>query len=98
MSEPINIIDINENESVAQFNFENNTSSPIAINLFDTASLQTIPTSGSTQTSYTSSGDLLPSLPPSLLEFNPTNNVILSADPLTDSYRVINTLTNTTNN
>jgi hypothetical protein len=56
-----------KDENVVQFNFENNTSSPVAITLFDTASLTTIPTSGSLTSTYTASNDLLPSLPPSIL-------------------------------
>ena len=52
-----------KDEDVVQFNFENNTSSPITIDLFDTSSLLTIPTSGTQQTTYTPSNDLLPTLP-----------------------------------
>ena len=87
-----------KNEDIVQFNFENNTSSPVAVNLFDTATLSVTPTSGNQQTNYTSSGDLLPSLLPSVLTLNTSNGLILSADPITSTLRVINSSTNTTNN
>ena len=69
-----------KNEDVVQFNFENNTSSPVAIDLFDTASLLTIPTSGTQQTTYTASNDLLPTLPPSLFAQNPNNGTFIASD------------------
>jgi uncharacterized delta-60 repeat protein len=87
-----------KNEDVVQFNFENNTSSPVAIDLFDTASLLTIPTSGSTQTTYTASNDLLPTLPPSLFAQNPYNGTFIASSLTTPNLRLINTTTNTTNN
>jgi uncharacterized delta-60 repeat protein len=89
-----------KNEDVVQFNFENNTSNPVAIDLFDTASLLTIPTSGSTQTNYTSSGDLLPLLPPSILAENPNNGTFIASDLINTSpvLRLINTTTYTTEN
>jgi hypothetical protein len=83
-----------KNEEVVQFNFENNTSSPVAITLFDTASLTTIPTSGSTITTYTSSNDLAPNLPPSFLELNPTNGLILAGEVNNPYYRIINSINN----
>jgi uncharacterized delta-60 repeat protein len=89
-----------KNEDVVQFNFENNTSSPVAIDLFDTASLLTTPTSGNTQTNYTSSGDLFPLLPPSILAENPNNGTFIASDLSNTSpvLRLINTTTNTTEN
>ena len=85
-----------KNEDVVQFNFENNTSSPVAIDLFDTASLTTIPTSGSVTNTYTASNDLLPSLPPSLFAQNPNNGTIIASDLTSPVLRLINT--NTTEN
>jgi len=96
MEENIQKILKDKNEDVVQFNFENNTSSPVAIDLFDTASLTTIPTSGSQQTTYTPSNDLLPSLPPSLLAQNPLT--IVASDSTSPVLRLINTNTNTTEN
>ena len=87
-----------KNEDVVQFNFENNTSSPIAITLFDTASLTTIPTSGSLTNTYTASNDLLPSLPPSLFAQNPNNGTFIASSLVTPNLILINTTTNTTNN
>jgi uncharacterized delta-60 repeat protein len=87
-----------KNENVVQFNFENNTSSPIAINLFDTASLTSIPTSGSVTNTYTASNDLLPSLPPSLFALNPNNGTFIATSLTASNLRLINTNTNTTNN
>jgi uncharacterized delta-60 repeat protein len=84
-----------KDENVVQFNFENNTSSPVAITLFDTASLTTIPTSGTQQTTYTASNDLLPSLPPSLFAQNPNNGTFIASDLLSPILRLINTTTNT---
>jgi len=84
-----------KNEEVVQFNFENNTSSPVAITLFDTASLITIPTSGTQQTTYTASNDLLPSLPPSLFAQNPNNGTFIASDLTSPILRLINTTTNT---
>ena len=84
-----------KNEEVVQFNFENNTSSPVAITLFDTASLTTIPTSGTQQTTYTASNDLLPSLPPSLFAQNPNNGTFIASDLTSPILRLINTTTNT---
>jgi len=87
------------NENIVQFNFENNTSSPIAITLFDTASLTTQPTSGSQVSTYTSSNDLLPTLEKSsYLSFNPTNNKILAGSKDSNSFRIIDSSTNTTLN
>jgi uncharacterized delta-60 repeat protein len=87
-----------KNEDIVQFNFENNTSSPVAIDLFDTASLLTIPTSGNTTNTYSSSTDLIPSLPPSIFSFNPTNGLIISTDPTTEEIRLVDTINNTTPN
>ena len=87
-----------KDENVVQFNFENNTSSPVAITLFDTASLITIPTSGSTTNTYTASNDLLPSLPPSLFALNPNNGTFIASDITSPVLRLINTNTNTTEN
>ena len=87
-----------KNEDVVQFNFENNTSSPVAIDLFDTSSLLTIPTSGTQQTTYTASNDLLPTLPPSLFAQNPNNGTFIASDILSPTLRLINTTTNTTEN
>ena len=87
-----------KNENVVQFNFENNTSSPVAITLFDTASLTTIPTSGTQQTTYTSSNDLLATLPPSLFAQNPNNGTFIASDLTSPILRLINTTTNTTEN
>jgi uncharacterized delta-60 repeat protein len=84
-----------KNEDVVQFNFENNTSSPVAIDLFDTASLLTIPTSGTQQTTYTASNDLLASLPPSLFAQNPNNGTFIASDVTSGVLRLINTTTNT---
>ena len=84
-----------KNEDVVQFNFENNTSSPVAIDLFDTASLLTIPTSGTQQTTYTASNDLLPTLPPSLFAQNPNNGTFIASDLTSPVLRLINTTTNT---
>jgi uncharacterized delta-60 repeat protein len=86
------------NEDVVQFNFENNTSSPVAIDLFDTSSLLTIPTSGTQQTTYTASNDLLPSLPSSLFAQNPFLGTFIASSLTTPNLRLINTTTNTTNN
>jgi len=87
-----------KNEDVVQFNFENNTSSPVAIDLFDTASLLTIPTSGTQQTTYTSSGDLLPPLPESIFAQNPNNGTFIASSLISPALRLINTTTNTTEN
>jgi uncharacterized delta-60 repeat protein len=87
-----------KSEDVVQFNFENNTSSPVAIDLFDTSSLLTIPTSGTQQTTYTTSNDLLPTLPPSLFALNPNNGTFIASDRLSPTLRLINTTTNTTEN
>jgi len=87
-----------KNEDVVQFNFENNTSSPVAIDLFDTASLLTIPTSGTQQTTYTPSNDLLPTLPRSLFAQNPNNGTFIASDLTSPVLRLINTNTNTTEN
>ena len=87
-----------KDENVVQFNFENNTSSPIAITLFDTASLTTIPTSGTQQTTYTASNDLAPNLPPSFLELNPTNGLILAGEVNNPYYRIVNSINNNTLN
>jgi uncharacterized delta-60 repeat protein len=83
-------------ENVVQFNFENNTSNPVAISLFDTSSLTSIPTSGSLTNTYTASNDLLPSLPPSLFAQNPLT--IIASDLFSPVLRLINTNTNTTEN
>jgi uncharacterized delta-60 repeat protein len=87
-----------KNEDVVQFNFENNTSSPVAIDLFDTASLLTIPTSGTQQTTYTASNDLFPSLPPSIFALNSNNGTFIASDIASPVLRLINTTTNTTDN
>jgi uncharacterized delta-60 repeat protein len=87
-----------KDENVVQFNFENNTSSPVAITLFDTASLTTIPTSGTQQTTYTASNDLLPTLPPSLFAQNPNNGTFIASDLTSPALRLINTTTNTIEN
>ena len=84
-----------KNEDVVQFNFENNTSSPVAIDLFDTASLLTIPTSGTQQTTYTPSNDLLPTLPPSLFAQNQNNGTFIASDLVSPVLRLLNTTTNT---
>jgi uncharacterized delta-60 repeat protein len=100
MEENIQELLKDKNEDIVQFNFENNTSSPVAIDLFDTASLLTTPTSGNTQTNYTSSGDLFPLLPPSILAENPNNGTFIASDLSNTSpvLRLINTTTNTTEN
>jgi uncharacterized delta-60 repeat protein len=85
-----------KNENVVQFNFENNTSSPVAITLFDTASLTTIPTSGSLTSTYTASNDLLPSLSPSILAQNTFLGTIIASDTTSPVLRLINA--NTTQN
>ena len=95
MEENIQDILKDKDENVVQLNFENNTSSPIAIDLFDTASLLTIPTSGTQQTTYTASNDLLPSLPPSLFAQNPNNGTFIASDLVSPVLRLINTTTNT---
>ena len=87
-----------KNEDVVQFNFENNTSSPIAIDLFDTASLLTIPTSGTQQTTYTASNDLIPSLTRSIFALNPNNGTFVASGIVSPSLTLINTTTNTTDN
>ena len=87
-----------KNEEVVQFNFENNTSSPVAITLFDTASLTTIPTSGSLTTTYTASNDLFPSLPPSLFAQNSNNGTFIAPQITSPVYRLVNTTTNTSEN
>ena len=90
---------INEkDENVVQLNFENNTSSPVAVNLFDTATLSVTPTSGNQQTTYTASNDLLPTLPPSLFAQNPNNGTFIASDLTSPLLRLINTTTNTTEN
>jgi len=98
MEENIQDILKDKEENGVQLNFENNTSSPISINLFDTASLVPVPTSGNQQTTYTPSGDLLPSLPPSLFAQNPNNGTFIASELLVPVFRIINTTTNTTNN
>ena len=95
MEENIQQLLKDKNEDVVQFNFENNTSSPVAIDLFDTASLLTIPTSGTQQTTYTPSNDLLPTLPPSLFAQNPNNGTFIASDLTSPVLRLINTTTNT---
>ena len=85
-----------KDENVVQFNFENNTSIPVAITLFDTSSLTTIPTSGSLTNTYTASNDLLPSLPPSILAQNTFSGTIIASDLSAPILRLINT--NTTEN
>jgi uncharacterized delta-60 repeat protein len=87
-----------KNEQVVQFNFENNTSSPVAITLFDTASLTTIPTSGSLTTTYTASNDLFPSLPPSLFAQNSNNGTFIAPQITLPVLRIVNTTTNTSEN
>jgi len=87
-----------KNEQVVQFNFENNTSSPVAITLFDTASLTTIPTSGSLTTSYSASNDLFPSLPPSLFAQNSNNGTFIAPQITSSVLRIVNTTTNTSEN
>jgi uncharacterized delta-60 repeat protein len=87
-----------KNEQVVQFNFENNTSSPVAITLFDTASLTTIPTSGSLTTSYSASNDLFPSLPPSLFAQNSNNGTFIAPQITSPVLRIVNTTTNTSEN
>jgi uncharacterized delta-60 repeat protein len=87
-----------KNEQVVQFNFENNTSSPVAITLFDTASLTTIPTSGSLTTSYSASNDLFPSLPPSLFAQNSNNGTFIAPQITLPVLRIVNTTTNTSEN
>ena len=62
MEENIQELLKDKDENVVQLNFENNTSSPVAVNLFDTATLSVTPTSGNQQTTYTPSNDLIPSL------------------------------------
>jgi uncharacterized delta-60 repeat protein len=98
MDENVQKILSEKDENVVQFNLENNTSSPITITLFDTASLTTIPTSGSTTTSYTASTDLFPSLSPSLFAQNSNNGTFIASDLLSSSLRIVNTTTNTSEN
>jgi uncharacterized delta-60 repeat protein len=98
MDENVQKILSEKDENVVQFNFENNTSSPITITLFDTASLTTIPTSGSTTTSYTASNDLFPSLPPSLFAQNSNNGTFIAPQITSPVYRLVNTTTNTSEN
>lgn len=98
MEENIQELLKDKNEDIVQFNFENNTSNPITIDLFDTASLLTTPTSGNTQTNYTSSGDLIPLLPESIFAQNPNNGTFIASDLTSPVLRLINTTTNTTNN
>jgi hypothetical protein len=81
-----------KNEDVVQFNFENNTSSPIAIDLFDTASLLNIPTSGTQQTTYTASNDLIPSLTRSIFALNPNNGTFVASGIVSPSLTLINKL------
>ena len=71
-----------KNEDVVQFNFENNTSSPVVIDLFDTSSLTTIPTSGTSTTTYSASNDLLPSVGISLFSLNPNNGTFIASSPI----------------
>jgi uncharacterized delta-60 repeat protein len=98
MEENIQDILANDEENVVQFNFENNTSSPVAITLFDSASLTTIPTSGNLQTTFSASNDLFPTLPPSLFAQNPSNGTFIASDLTSPVFRLLNTTTNTTDN
>ena len=95
MEENIQDILKDKDENVVQLNFENNTSSPVAVNLFDTATLSVTPTSGNQQTTYTASNDLLPTLPPSLFAQNPNNGTFIASDLTSPVLRLINTTTNT---
>ena len=85
-------------ENVVQFNVYNNTSSPIALNLFDTASLTTVPTSGNQFSTYSVSSDLAPILPSSFLQLNPTNGLILAGELGSSNCRIVNSLNNTVQN
>ena len=87
-----------KNEDVVQFNFENNTSSPVVIDLFDTSSLTTIPTSGTSTTTYSNSNDLLPSVGQSLFSLNPNNGTFIASGVLSPTITIIDTTTNTTQN
>jgi uncharacterized delta-60 repeat protein len=98
MEENIQDILANDEENVVQFDFENNTSSPVAITLFDSASLTTIPTSGNLQTSFSASNDLLPTLPPSLFAQNSNNGTFIASDLTSPILRLLNTTTNTIEN
>jgi uncharacterized delta-60 repeat protein len=98
MDENVQKILNEKDENVVQFNFENNTSSPVTITLFDTASLNTIPTSGSTTNTYTESNDLFPSLPPSLFAQNSNNGTFIASQITSPVCRLVNTTTNTSEN
>jgi uncharacterized delta-60 repeat protein len=98
MEENINNILQDDTENVVQFDFENNTSSPVAITLFDNASLLNTPTSGNLQTSFSASNDLFPTLPPSLFALNPNNGTFIASDLTSPVFRLLNTTTNTTEN
>jgi len=87
-----------KDEDVVQFNFENNTSSPVVIDLFDTSSLTTIPTSGTSTTTYSNSNDLLPSVGQSLFSLNPNNGTFIASGVLSPTITIIDTTTNTTQN
>ena len=87
-----------KNEDVVQFNFENNTSSPVAIDLFDTASLLTIPTSGTQTTSYQNT-QIPINIGASTLSYNSNSGILVASEiTLAGALRFINTSTNTTNN
>ena len=98
MEENIQDILANDEENIVQFDFENNTSSPVAITLFDNASLLNTPTSGNLQTSFSASNDLFPTLPPSLFALNPNNGTFIASDLTSPVFRLLNTTTNTTEN
>ena len=87
-----------KDEDIVQFNFENNTSSPVVIDLFDTSSLTTIPTSGTSTTTYSNSNDLLPSVGQSLFSLNPNNGTFIASGVLLPTITIIDTTTNTTQN
>jgi uncharacterized delta-60 repeat protein len=98
MEENIQDILANDEENIVQFDFENNTSSPVAITLFDNASLLNTPTSGNLQTTFSASNDLFPTLPPSLFAQNPNNGTFIASDLTSPILRLLNTTTNTIEN
>ena len=87
-----------KDEDVVQFNFENNTSSPVVIDLFDTSSLTTIPTSGTSTTTYSTSNDLLPNVDAGFFSLNPNNGTFIASDINKPIITIIDTTTNTTEN
>jgi uncharacterized delta-60 repeat protein len=97
MEENIQDILKDKDENVVQFNFQNNTSTPVAVDLFNTASLVPVPTSGSNQTTQYTSTQVSTNIAPSTLAVNPNNGLIMAIDS-NSALRVVNSTTNTTNN